>query len=81
MHVLISVPPKMSVSEVVRMRKANTGKNLIEKFAHLDKVYWGIEGIWSIVYFISTVGVDEKVIQTYIEHQGREDRGQVKLEL
>ncbi len=81
MHVLISIPPKMSVSEVVRMLKANTGKKLREKFPHLDKVYWGIEGIWSIGYFVSTVGVDEKVIQNYIEHQGQGDSGQAKLEL
>ena len=50
------------------------------KIPHLNKVYWGVEGIWSIEYFVSTVGIDEKIIQNYIEHQGKEDSGQAKLE-
>ncbi len=70
----------MSVSNVVWMVKANTGKKMRNKFPYLDKVYWGIEGIWSIAYFVSTVEIDEKIIQNYIEHQGKEDNGQAKLE-
>ncbi len=51
------------------------------KFPFLDKVYWGVEGIWSIGYFVSTVGINESVIRKYIEMQGKEDRGQAQLEL
>ncbi len=52
-----------------------------EKFPFLDRVYWGEDGIWSIGYFVSTVGVNEAVIRRYIERQGLEDSGQAKLEL
>jgi len=45
----------------------------------LTKVYWGTDGIWSDGYFVSTVGVDEAIIQAYIENQGQKDTGQTSL--
>jgi len=80
MHVLVVIPPKMAVSQVVGMIKANTGKAMRIKFPFLDKVYCGVDGIWSIGYFVSTVGMNESVIRKYIEHQGKEDSGQALLE-
>ena len=79
-HILVSIPPKMSVSQVVRMIKANTGSALRRKFSFLDKVYWGVSGIWSIGYFVSTVGINEATIIKYVQMQGKEDSGQAKLE-
>ena len=70
----------MSVSEVVRLIKSNTGKAMRVRFPFLNKVYWGCDGIWSIGYFVSTVGVTESVIRRYIKMQGKEDSGQVELE-
>ncbi len=81
MHLLLSIPPKYSVSDVVKHIKANTGRKMREKFPHLDKVYWGMRGIWSVGYFVSTVGVHESTIRKYIEQQGQEDSGQAKLGL
>ena len=81
MHVLVSIPPKYPVSQVVNLLKSNTGRKMREKFEFLDKVYWGNEGIWSIGYFVSTVGINEETIRKYIEYQGAEDSGQAKLEL
>ena len=80
MHVLVSIPPKYPVSHVVNLLKSNTGRKMREKFKFLDKVYWGNEGIWSIGYFVSTVGINEEIIRKYIEYQGAEDSGQAKLE-
>jgi len=79
-HILLSIPPKYSVSEVVRMIKANTGGYIRKKFPFLDKVYWGTDGIWSIGYFVSSVGINESTIRKYIEMQGKEDSGQAKLD-
>ena len=81
MHLLASIPPKLSVSKIVQLIKANTSSSLRKKFKFLDKVYWGIPGIWSIGYFVSTVGVNEQIIRTYLETQSQEDCGQVKLVL
>jgi putative transposase len=80
-HILVSVAPKLSLSQAVSLIKANTARDMRKKFPALDKVYWGFDGIWSVGYFISTVGVNEQVIRRYIEQQGREDSGQAELEL
>ena len=79
-YFLVSIPPKYAVSEVVGKIKANTGRKLRKKFKFLDQVYWGVEGIWSIGYFVSTEGINESVIRKYIENQAQEDSGQAKLE-
>lgn len=63
------------------MIKANTARDMREQFPFLDKVYWGTRSVWSIGYFISTVGVTEEIIKRYIERQGQEDSGQAQLEL
>lgn len=80
-HILVVVPPKMSVSQVVRILKSNTSRDLKKKFPFLKKVYWGTDGIWSDGYFVSTVGINEEIIKKYIERQGKEDSGQAKLVL
>ena len=80
-HMRLSIPPKMRVSDVVRTIKSITGRLLKKKFEHMRKAYWGVQGIWSEGYFVSTIGIDEHVIQKYIEHQGQEDEGQAQLVL
>ena len=80
-HLLISIPPTMSVGSVVRIIKSNTGKEMKQKFQFLKEAYWGSDGIWSDGYFVSTVGINEKVIREYIDNQGQEDTGQARLEL
>jgi hypothetical protein len=48
----------------------------------MRKAYWGVNGIWSDGYFVSTVvGVNEDIIKKYIEQQGKEDMGQAQLVL
>ncbi len=80
-HIIMEIPPKYRVCDVIAKVKANTGRRMREKFINLNKVYWGSEGIWSIGYFVSTVGLNEEVIRKYIENQGKEDSGQAKLVL
>jgi putative transposase len=80
LHVLVEIPPKMSVSDVVRLIKSNTGTALRKRYNFLKYVYYGRGGIWSVGYFVSTSGISEEVIRRYVEHQGQEDRGQAQLE-
>ena len=80
-HMLVSIPPKISVGRVVRILKSNTARRLKEKFSFLKEVYWGTDSVWSGGYFVSTVGINEKIIRRYIEMQGEEDAGQAKLEM
>ena len=79
-HLLVSIPPKMAVSDVVRIIKCNTGKAMRKRYDFLKYVYFGRGGIWSSGYFVSTAGITEEILRRYIEHQGQEDRGQEQLE-
>ncbi len=80
-HLLVSIPPKMSVGSVVRIIKSNTARDLKKQYPFLKKCYFGTQSVWSDGYFVSNVGVNEAVIQRYIEYQGREDLGQAWLDL
>ena len=78
-HLLISIPPQMSVGSVVRLIKSNTSKGLKKQFPFLTEVYWGTDGIWSDGYFVSTAGVKQEVIRKYIQQQGEQDAAQTAL--
>ena len=80
-HLLVSIAPKMAVADAVRIIKSNTGRMMIKKFPFIRKVYNGEMSLWSIGYFVSTVGVNQKTIEAYIKNQGHEDSGQAQLEL
>ena len=80
-HLVLSFPPKYSIAKVVQIIKSNTGKAMWEKFDFLRKRYYGRGGIWSAGYFVSTVGLDEKLIERYVQYQEKEDLGQAKLAL
>jgi putative transposase len=80
-HLVLSFPPKYSIARIVQIIKSNTGKAMWEKFEFLRKRYYGRGGIWSAGYFVSTVGLDEKLIEKYVQYQEKEDLGQAKLAL
>lgn len=80
-HLLVSIPPTMAVGSAVRIIKANASRHLKQKFPFLKDIYRGTDGVWSEGYSASTVGVNEKIIRTYIESQGQEDAGQAELEV
>ena len=80
-HLVLSFPPKYSIAKVVQIIKSNTGKAMWEKFDFLRQRYYGRGGIWSAGYFVSTVGLDEKLIERYVQYQEKEDLGQAKLAL
>ena len=75
-HLLISIPPQMSVGSVIRLLKTNTSRNIKTVFPVLRKHYWGTDSLWSEGYFVSTVGVTTEIIKRYIENQGGLDTGQ-----
>ena len=79
LHMLVSLPPTMAVGRVVGIIKQNTAKFLKQKFPFIKDIYWGTEAVWSEGYFVSTVGINQKVIQAYIENQGQKDAGQTKF--
>ncbi len=80
-HLIIVIPPRVSVAQAVQFIKSQTGSLLKTKFPFLKKAFYGREGIWSRGYCISSVGLNEKEILAYVAYQRREDAGQLKLDL
>ena len=73
-HILMEIPPKYSISEVVQKLKAESAFVLKKKFKFISKIY-GENGVWSTGYFVSTVGLNEANIRKYIERQSAFDLG------
>lgn len=72
-HIQITIPPNLTVAEVVQKIKSYTSLRLRKKFKFIKKMYLKSEWIWAVGYFSSTIGLNEKLIQSYIESQGKED--------
>ena len=80
-HMVMVIPPKYSISDVMGKLKSQSASELRRKFEFLEKVYWKENIVWSPGYFVSSVGLDEDVIRKYVEYQGKQDSGQLKLQL
>ena len=80
-HIVMIIPPKYAVSDVVAQLKMRTSSELRKKFGWLHRRYWRENVVWSPGFFVSTVGVEMGRILKYVEYQERQDSGQAKLEL
>ena len=71
-HMLISIPPKYSVSQVMGYLKGKSSLMIYEKYANL-KYKYGNRHFWCRGYYVDTVGKNKKAIAEYIRNQMRED--------
>ncbi len=78
-HMVIVIPPRVAVANVVGYIKSQSAKQLKAKFPFLEKVYHTGDGIWSRGYCVSSIGFKEKEILAYVEHQNHQDRGQQQI--
>ncbi len=73
-HIVCSVPPKVSVSELMGTLKGKLAIKIFKSYPKLkSKPYWG-NHFWSRGYFVTTVGVDEEIIKRYVKYQEGEDK-------
>ncbi len=73
-HMIITVPPKISVSEMMGILKGKTAISLFKNFPTLKKKpYWG-NHFWSRGYCVSTIGLDEDKIRRYVKYQEENER-------
>lgn len=72
-HVLMSIPPKYSVAQVVGYVKGKSAIHIARIYRGQKKNYNGMH-FWARGYYVSTVGADEEVIRNYIRNQEREDQ-------
>ena len=71
-HMLVSIPPKYSVSEVVGSLKGKSSLMIFEKHANL-KYKYGNRHFWCRGYYVDTVGKNTAAIKAYIQNQIKED--------
>ena len=70
-QLLVSVPPDLAVSELVKRLKGRSSRLMLEEFGELRKVYWG-RHLWARGYFVASSGnVTDEVIAEYIEEQSQ----------
>ena len=79
-HILISIPPKYSVSQVIGFIKGKSVISIARNYMGRKKNFTG-QSFWARGYHVSTVGRDEEVIRNYIRHQEQEDRRIDQLKL
>jgi len=79
-HVVITIPPKYSVSSLMGFVKGKLSLRLFTRYERLGKRYWG-RHLWSRGYCVSTVGLDEEKIRKYVKYQERKDRDSEQSEL
>ena len=72
-HIVLSIPPKYSVSSLLGYLKGKLALRLLQKYESLQIKYWG-RHIWSRGYFVSTVGIDEDQIRKYVRYQEAKDK-------
>ena len=71
-HLLVSVPPNIAVSDMVQRLKGRSSRRLLEEFGELSRQYWG-RHMWARGYFaVSTGNVTDEIIKQYIESQGEQ---------
>ena len=72
-HMLISIPPKFGVSEVVGFIKGKSAIHLARTYGERKRNFTG-QSFWARGFFVSTVGRDEEAVREYIKHQEKEDQ-------
>jgi len=79
-HVLIEIPPKYSVSQVIGFIKGKSAIHIARTYLGQRKNFTGMH-FWARGFYVSTVGADEETIRAYIQKQETEDKrlGQLSL--
>lgn len=72
-HLLLEIPPKYSVSEIMGYLKSKLTLMIFDRHANM-KYKFGNRHFWAKEYFVDTVGKNEKVIRDYIQNQLQEDK-------
>ena len=72
-HLVVSIPPKYAVSSLMGYLKGKLAIRLFERYERLGRKYWG-RHLWARGYCVSTVGIDEEMIRTYVRWQEKRER-------
>jgi putative transposase len=71
-HLLVSVPPNISVSELMQRVKGRSSRRMLDEYTELKKQFWG-QHLWARGYFAASTGnVTDEIIAQYIASQSGE---------
>ena len=79
-HMLVSIPPKYSVSQIMGYLKGKSSLMIFEKYANM-KYKYGNRHFWCRGYYVDTVGRNKKAIEQYIRNQLQEDLNYEQLSM
>ena len=79
-HMLVSIPPKYSVAQIMGYLKGKSSLMIFEKYANL-KYKYGNRHFWCRGYYVSTVGANKKAIQEHIRNQLQEDYSEDQMSI
>ena len=79
-HMLVSIPPKYSVSQIMGYLKGKSSLMIFEKYANM-KYKYGNRHFWCRGYYVDTVGRNKKVIEQYIRNQLQQDYEEEQLSI
>lgn len=69
-HFVMVIPPKYSISDVMAQMKSQSASALRSRYKWLSRVYFKENIVWSMGYFVSSVGANEEIIKNYVKYQG-----------
>ena len=75
-HIQIEIPPNVAICDAVAILKRDSSIHLQKKFKFIREMYLDKDGIWSVGYFVSSVGLNEEQIRKYIAWQGKKEKPQ-----
>ena len=79
-HMLVSIPPKYSISQIMGYLKGKSSLMIFEKYANL-KYKYGNRHFWCRGYYVDTVGRNKKAISEYIRNQLRQDQEEDQMSI
>src|SRR6266567_7366271 len=80
-HLVVMIPPKLSISDLLGRLKGQTAMKLFQQFRHLKKKpYWG-NHFWAKGYCVDSVGLDADMIRKYVRYQEKKEKQQDQLQL
>lgn len=75
-HIQVEIPPNISISDAVQQFKGASSMVIRKKFKFIREMYLEKDGIWSVGYFVSSVGLNEETVKKYIEWQSKKEKPQ-----
>ena len=80
-HLVVMIPPKLSISDLLGRLKGQTSMKLFQQFRHLKKKpYWG-NHFWAKGYCVDSVGLDADMIRKYVRYQEKKEQQMEQLQL